>query len=376
MPNRCKFAVTSKDSALKASKTKKIEVIDLFCGVGGLSFGLKQASLDVIAGIDIDKACEYPYKANNKTRFINKSVVELAGSELKSMYSPNSIKILAGCAPCQPFSTYSQGPRGTNDAQWSLLGQFSRLVRETGPDIVTMENVPALLKHPVFGDFVNALKQGHGMQFKYHVTYQIVACDQYGLPQTRKRLVLMASRFGDLEFRRPSKRKSTVLATIGKLAPLTAGQADPKDPLHQSANLSPINLQRIQHSRPGGSWKDWDNSLIANCHRKDSGRSYSSVYGRMKWDEPSPTMTTQFFGFGNGRFGHPEQDRALTLREGAMLQSFPKSYKFVKKGMPVHFSTIGRLIGNAVPPLLGKVIGESIQIHLKTLFNNEDAIQP
>ena len=96
----------------------------------------------------------------------------------------------------------------------------------------------------------------------------------------------------------------------------------------------------------------------------------------MKWDEPSPTMTTQFFGFGNGRFGHPEQDRALTLREGAMLQSFPKSYKFVKKGMPVHFTTIGRLIGNAVPPLLGKVIGESIQIHLKTLFNHEDAIQP
>jgi len=343
---------------------RRIEVIDLFCGVGGLSFGLKKAAIDVIAGIDIDKACEYPYEANNKSQFINKSVTDLSGSELKALYSPNAIKILAGCAPCQPFSTYSQGPKGKNDEQWSLLEQFSRLVAETGPDIVTMENVPALIKHQVFGSFVNALKYGHGMEFKYNVTYQIVECDQYGLPQTRKRLVLMASRLGDIKLKRPSKRKATVMATIGKLPTLKAGQADPRDPLHRSANLSPMNLKRIQSSRPGGSWRDWDDTLMADCHRKDSGRNYSSVYGRMEWDEPSPTMTTQFFGFGNGRFGHPQQDRAITLREGAMLQSFPKSYKFVKKGMPIHFTTIGRLIGNAVPPLLGKVIGESIKAHL------------
>ena len=343
---------------------RKIEVIDLFCGVGGLSFGLKNASLNVIAGIDIDKACEYPYKANNKAQFINKSVTELLGPELKALYSPNAIKVLAGCAPCQPFSTYSQGPRGKNDSQWGLLKQFSRLVAETGPDLVIMENVPALLKHPVFEDFFNALKQGHGMQFKYHVTHQILACDQYCLPQNRKRLVLMASRFGDLEFKKPSKRTATVMATIGKLTPLEAGQADPRDPLHQAASLSPLNLKRIQNSLPGGSWKDWDDSLLADCHRKDSGQNYSSVYGRMKWEEPSPTITTQFFGFGNGRFGHPQQDRAITLREGAMLQSFPKSYKFVKEGMPIHFKTVGRLIGNAVPPVLGKVIGESMKAHL------------
>jgi DNA (cytosine-5)-methyltransferase 1 len=354
---------------------KKIQVIDLFCGVGGLSFGLKKAQIDVIAGIDIDGACHYPYTANNKSRFIHKSVTELTGGDLKQLFSSNAIKVLAGCAPCQPFSSYSQGPRGKHDAQWSLLGEFARLVAETGPDIVTMENVPALIKHPIFEKFVGFLQSGDGMQFKYNVSYKIVACDQYGLPQTRKRLVLLASRFGNLDFNRPSNKTTTVMETIGQLPPLEAGQTNAKDPLHQSAKLSPNNLARIRSSRPGGTWRDWDQTLVADCHRKASGRSYSSVYGRMEWEKPSPTMTTQFYGFGNGRFGHPNQDRAITLREGAMLQSFPKSYKFVKKGAPIHFSTIGRLIGNAVPPLLGQVIGESIQIHLNALTNNGDTPQ-
>ena len=114
------------------------------------------------------------------------------------------------------------------------------------------------------------------------------------------------------------------------------------------------------HPKSGGTWRDWDRSLVAHCHKKKSGKTYPSVYGRMAWDEPSPTMTTQFFGFGNGRFGHPQQNRAISLREGAILQSFPRNYKFVAKGEPVYIKTIGRLIGNAVPVKLGKAIGKSI----------------
>jgi len=137
------------------------------------------------------------------------------------------------------------------------------------------------------------------------------------------------------------------------------------DRLHQSAGLDPINLKRIKASVPGGTWRDWPKDLVAECHKKRSGKTYPSVYGRMVWDAPSPTITTQFYGFGNGRFGHPEQNRAISLREGAVLQSFPKSYKFVAPGTPISFTSVGRLIGNSVPVKLGKAIGQSFVDHAR-----------
>jgi DNA (cytosine-5)-methyltransferase 1 len=123
-------------------------------------------------------------------------------------------------------------------------------------------------------------------------------------------------------------------------------------------------MERMRASKPGGTWRDWPSHLVAECHRKPTGKTYPGVYARMAWDEPSPTLTTQFYGFGNGRYGHPEQDRAISLREGAILQGFPKRYSFVKKGEPVHFKVLGRLIGNAVPVTLGRVIGKSVKAHL------------
>jgi DNA (cytosine-5)-methyltransferase 1 len=126
----------------------------------------------------------------------------------------------------------------------------------------------------------------------------------------------------------------------------------------------PLNLARIRASKPGGTWKDWPEHLVAKCHTKSTGRTYPGVYGRMAWDEPSQTITTQYFGFGNGRFGHPEQDRGISLREGALLQSFPAGYEFVAHGRPVEISVIGRLIGNAVPVSLGRAIGESLRNHV------------
>jgi DNA (cytosine-5)-methyltransferase 1 len=160
---------------------------------------------------------------------------------------------------------------------------------------------------------------------------------------------------------------NTVRRTIGRLPRLSAGQADERDPLHVACRLSELNLLRIKASKPGGTWRDWKPSLRAACHRRQTGDTYPSVYGRMEWDEPAPTITTQCFGYGNGRLGHPQQHRAITLREAAMLQTFPRKYDFVPKGQRVRFSQLGRLIGNAVPVRLGEIIAESFTHHASAL---------
>ena len=177
--------------------------------------------------------------------------------------------------------------------------------------------------------------------------------------------MLIASLFGPMALSEPTTKKPKVVrSAIGDLPALVAGAFDPDDALHKSASLSALNLQRIRVSRPGGTWRDWPEHLIANCHRKSSGKTYPGVYARMNWDEPSPTLTTQFYGFGNGRFGHPDQDRAISLREGAILQGFPTNYQFTISGEPIEMKTVGRLIGNAVPVNLGRLIGQSIKSHL------------
>lgn len=343
---------------------RKVYAVDLFCGAGGLTHGLERAGIDVRLGVDIDPACRYPYSSNNNAKFELKSVEDLHADEVKKAFRKNGINLLAGCAPCQTFSTYNR-KASQDDERWWLLLQFSRLVRETSPELVTMENVPSLINQNVFKSFVEELEQAN-----YHVTYQIVNCADYGLPQHRKRLVLLASKLGSINLLQPHEigvNSQTVREAIADLPPLQAGEANETDPLHQSSSLSPTNLDRIKASRPGGTWRDWEEQLVAECHKKGSGKTYPSVYGRMSWDEPAPTMTTQFFGFGNGRFGHPEQDRAISLREGAILQSFPKEYKFVPPEEPIAIKTVGRLIGNAVPVKLGEVIGLSIRVHLTQL---------
>ncbi|MBT2784793.1 MULTISPECIES: DNA cytosine methyltransferase [unclassified Halomonas] len=341
-----------------------IEAVDLFCGAGGLTAGLRQAGVTVRAGYDIEESCRFAYEHNNHAKFIRQDVGELTGDHINSWYQdPDTIRLLAGCAPCQPFSTYNQGKDVTKDKKWPLLGSFARLIKEAKPELVTMENVPTVTKHKIYHDFVSSLKSEG-----YYVWADTVKCVEYGLPQNRRRHVLLASKLGSIELMPPTHAKLvTVRETIGDLEPIFAGYVSPNDPLHKTSKLSKINMERIRHSQPGGTWRDWPEELRAACHVKQSGKSYPAVYGRMEWDKPSPTMTTLCFGYGNGRFGHPEQDRAITLREAALLQSFPKDYKFASDGEQILLKPVGIMIGNAVPVRLAKIIGESFKKHITNL---------
>ncbi|MBR3986548.1 MAG: DNA (cytosine-5-)-methyltransferase [Bacteroidales bacterium] len=360
-------------------KTRKLktrfEVVDLFCGVGGLSYGLKTAGFHILAGYDLDWTCQYAYETNTGGKFYYRDVSTIDGKEITKLYSKrkNTIRVLAGCAPCQPFSSYAFKKKQKDPNKYDLLYQFGRLVEETLPDIVTMENVKQILnfkEKPVLQDFVDKLKS-----LGYSVDAHSVYCPDYGIPQTRKRLVLLASKLGEIKLIPPTHDKTnyvTVRETIGDLRPIAAGEIDMLDPLHRTIALTSINLERIKATPYGGSWHDWPEELLLECHKKSAGRTYSSVYGRMEWDKPSPTMTTQCTGLGNGRFGHPEQDRAISVREAALLQTFPKTYKFFPDEKSVSIIKASRYIGNAVPPKLGEVIAKSIINHIKTISQNEN----
>lgn len=344
---------------------KDIVAVDLFCGIGGLTRGLSDSGIKVVAGIDLDSSCRFAYEANNDAIFLNENIENLSGESILKYYPEDCLKALVGCAPCQPFSRYSSRYRknGYMDDKWKLLYSFERLVQEVQPDVISMENVPSLRNQQVFRDFTSAL-----VDMDYHIWYSVVYCPEYGVPQERKRLVLLASRLGEISLISPEFDETnfkTVRDAIAVLPVLKAGETDKSDPLHTASKLSEVNHQRIRASRPGGTWRDWDQRLRVSCHTKESGKTFPSVYGRMEWDRPSPTITTQFYGYGNGRFGHPEQDRAISLREGALLQSFPRDYIFVDSNHPLKKRELGMHIGNAVPVALGRAIGKSIYLNVK-----------
>lgn len=339
-----------------------ITCVDLFCGLGGLTHGLVKGGVRVVAGVDIDPQCRFPYEQNNNSRFIEQDVRKLTGNDLHAFWVRGAHSLLAGCAPCQSFSTYSRkGRQSREDTKWDLVDAFGRLVIESQPDLVTMENVPQLLDHRVFSKFLRSLAD-------YHVWYKPIQCSNYRVPQTRKRLVLLASRIGPIALQPPAAGDGgniSVRRAISHLPRLAAGESDPQDRLHTACRLSDLNLRRIRASRPGGTWRDWHPSLVAKCHTRMTGETYPSVYGRMEWDGLAPTITTQCFGYGNGRFGHPEQDRAITLREAAILQTFPAAYRFLRNGETLRFSVLGRLIGNAVPVRLGEIVAHTLIRHVK-----------
>jgi len=342
---------------------KKLKAIDFFCSGGGMTYGMRHAGIDVIAGIDVDPDVKETYEKNNPgTKFILKDVFEFKTEELGSYIDVNSNDddmIFIGCSPCQYWSIIRTNKEKSQKSK-DLLKEFHRFVKYYNPGFVVVENVPGLERKSSesgLDEFVKDLiKRG------YTVCYDIYDLNEYGIPQTRKRFSLIASRVVNKKITpEKSERKPTVKDFIGEyngFPKVKAGYTDNTDFMHTVAKLSEENLIAIKNSLPGGK--------PAKKRLKFKGNGFKDSYGRMEWDKPAPTITTKFYSLSNGRFGHPEEDRALSLREGATLQTFPKDYKFYAKSK----GAIARMIGNAVPPEFARRIGEAIINSLKEVGND------
>ena len=335
----------------KEGNLPRICAVDVFCGIGGLTRGLRAAGIEVGAGVDIDPSCRHAYEVNNPdTTFLPADIRDISFSDLEPYCRTSGVVALVGCAPCQPFSAHTRRTASNDDC--ALVGEFGRLIREGQPDIVSMENVPGLAKHDSFRELVALLDQAD-----YDWKFDILNFQYYGVPQRRRRLVMLASRCGPITLPTPTGRRSKVSDFIRGLEPIAAGQTSSSDPAHATLPLSPTNLSRIRQSKPGGTWRDWDDSLVSPCQTR---AHYPASYGRMRWSEPAPTITTQFCYYSTGRFGHPQQDRTLSIREAALLQTFPADYQLVdpKIQLPIH--KLARHVGNAVPVKIGELIGNSL----------------
>lgn len=338
----------------------KIEAIDLFCWIWGLSYGLEEAWIRVLAWLDNDWWCKDIYEKNNSGKFIEADVSEYDFHEMKNLYSKWSIKVLVWCAPCQPFSSHTfKSKNKKDDSRWNLIDYFLSAVKILQPDIISMENVRGITKTEVFKEFIKNLSN-----LGYYIEYNIIYCPDYWIPQNRSRLVLLASKRGNICILKKTHSKEnylTVRDAIGSLPLINSWQTHSDDQMHKTRDLSELNLKRLADSKPWWTWNDRDPILLPECYTRETGKTYTSVYWRMSRDEVSPTITTQFHNYWSGRFGHPEQNRALSLREWALIQTFPKDYIF---GEDIGISKIGKWIWNAVPPKLWYIIWNSIREHL------------
>jgi DNA (cytosine-5)-methyltransferase 1 len=360
-----------------------VKVFDFFSGCGGASKGFQKAGMDVAFALDNDSDAAKTFKEN----FIPTRVVEDLG--LKTDFSGTwfllqdiesvptaSIQplvdaceshplLFAGCAPCQPF-TKQNTRRRPDDRREDLLTEFTRFVEHYKPELVFVENVPGLQKltnrHGPFAEFLVVLGR-----LGYVYRYEIVASQDYGVPQRRRRLVLIASLLGPIEFPAkthgpgtPHPEYEKVRDWIGDLPPIKAGETHPFVPNHRAARLSAMNQERIGVTPEGGDRRDWPAHLQLECHLRGYA-GHTDVYGRMCWDRPATGLTTRCISLSNGRFGHPEQDRAISVREAACLQTFPRDFVFHGS-----LSSMARQIGNAVPVLLAERFGETFVDHLRT----------
>lgn len=330
---------------------------DFFCGAGGLTHGLLDAGIEVIAGIDIDEGCRETYEFNNpSTDFIHADIKGVTAKHLgltrrHGMYDD---VLFVGCAPCQAFSRQNKKLKRRADA--TLLGEFGRLVESVLPGYILVENVPGIVKVPGFSTFRRFTRMLRINGYRY--VFDFLNAKHYGVPQNRRRLVLLASRLATPsfpEFTHGNNQQpfSTVRHAIGRFPVLAAGEQHPKVFNHVSPSLTELNLERLRATpHDGGGRRSWPEHLILKCHR-GSYKGHSDVYGRMSWDVPAPTLTGRCISISNGRYGHPEQDRAISLREAAAIQSFPDDYRFF--GSNTHIAV---QIGNAVPVKLGEKLGK------------------
>ncbi len=341
----------------RSEEFMRIKAIDFFCGGGGLTRGLLDAGLEVLAGLDSDATLRETYEKNNlPSRFVCKDIADVDVHELRLELgiSAEDIVLYAACTPCQPFSSLTQ--KKGYDERKDLLLAFAELVQQFPPDFILVENVPGLntaYGKEVYARFMEVLQNCdfadvHGRMFD---------AQDFGVPQARKRFIVMASRSGPIKPPRRSSKRRTVRDVIEHYPPIHDGESSPKYHNHLARPLKP-HLKRIVLAVPrnGGSRSDVkDRSILLKCHRKNPD-AHKDVFGRMAWDRPAPTLTCRCTDVYCGRFAHPEQNRGISLREAAALQTFPDSYEF-HGGSILH---IARQIGNAVPVKLAERLGRVI----------------
>jgi len=342
-------------------KTIKLKAIDFFCSAGGVSCGFRKAGINVLGGIDIDKKCKKTYEKNIKAKFLHADVSVLKKEKLIKYFNITQNQddlLFVGCSPCQYYSNIKTDKTKSSKTRL-LLADFQEFVDYYRPGYVFIENVPGLDKKngSPLADFKEFLTDKG-----YFFSDGVLNAKHYGVPQNRRRYILIASRINRvITLPKPDKENiKTVKDAIGDkkiFIPIKAGTIDKTHFIHTSSALSSINLKRIKLTpKNGGGRISWARikGLQLDCYQDHNG--HTDVYGRMFWDKPSPTITTRFDSLSNGRYGHPDQDRAISLREGATLQSFPLSYKFYSKDK----NTTAKMIGNAVPPKLACRIAKSI----------------
>ena len=344
-----------------------MRAIDFFCGAGGLTNGLRRSGVEVMAGVDADARCRESFERNNTgATFFEDDIRCVSARDVFKLLGSTRTGdlLLAGCAPCQPFSSQRKRPRNLNgeverftrDA--TLLSAFAHLVEQILPKFVLVENVPGLARvhgRSTHRRFLSMLA-GNG----YGFVDAVLDAKQFGVPQTRRRYVLIAAKgrtplLPSATHGRSGTPFATVRNAIAHFPPLRPGEADPTIPNHVAANLEPINLKRIANTpQDGGDRRAWNQGLQLDCHT-GGYEGHTDVYGRMRWDAPAPTLTSRCNSLSNGRYGHPEQDRAISLREAASLQTFPDAFVF--HGPNQH---VARQIGNAVPVRFAESLGTQL----------------
>ena len=337
-----------------------IKAIDFFCGAGGLTRGLLNAGIEVLAGVDNDKRLKETYTHNNKpSRFINKDIKKIKIGELREELGiqDGDTTLYAACTPCQPFSTLSR--LKDREGKKTLLLTFAQIVKECPPDFILVENVPGLNNacgKEIYEEFLSVLDE---CKFSSNAA-DLLDAKHFGVPQTRKRFILLASKQGSISLPIPETDPSrfvTVREYIGKYPKIVDGGESKDYPNHIARKLKPHH-KRIVEAVPknGGSRRDvTDTSILLKCHQ-ERPNAHKDVFGRMAWNAPAPTLTCRCSDVYCGRFTHPDQDRGISLREAAALQSFKDDYKFFGTSI----AGVSRQIGNAVPVKLAEQLGKSI----------------
>lgn len=331
--------------------------IDIFSGGGGLTVGLKRAGFRVVAAVENEPHAFATFKANHpEVHGFKQDVRTVDGASLKRCSPTGAVDLIAGCPPCQGFSSLTSKYRSP-DPRNELVREMARLVEEVQPRAVMMENVPGLAAkgEPLFTEFVTKLRD-----LGYQPAWDVLQVADFGVPQSRRRLVLLAGRGFDIDLPAPTHSRTavderkpwrTLRDAIGSLEPplvlsdAVARGGPEQVGWHVVRELSPQNVRRMKSAKPGKSWATIPNEARPKCHQNVDGPFFSNVYGRMSWDEVAVTITSGCTTFSKGRFGHPDEDRTISVLEAARIQTFPDDYIFDTPYMEY----VCKIVGNALP---------------------------